>query len=262
MIEKKMLTGKVAMVTGAASGLGRGSAIALAKAGASVVCNDINKDELAKTVELISTNGGIAVPALGDISKTNEVTRIISSAKKRYGGLDIVHANAGIERYENLEVMKDVDINRLIEVDLIGVLICFREAIPFLKERGGGSLIATSSVQATHSLPGCVVYAAAKAGVNAAVRTLALEVGKDNIRVASISPGTIDTPMLTRDLEDMDVESSKDFLQKVKNANALGRIGTSEEIGDAVVWLASDMASYVTGTDIVVDGGFTAVKNF
>ena len=145
---------------------------------------------------------------------------------------------------------------------MIGVLICFREAIPFLKERGGGSLIATSSVQATHSLPGCVVYAAAKAGVNAAVRTLALEVGKDNIRVASISPGTIDTPMLTRDLEDMDVESSKDFLQKVKNANALGRIGSSEEIGDAVVWLASDMASYVTGTDIVVDGGFTAVKNF
>jgi NAD(P)-dependent dehydrogenase (short-subunit alcohol dehydrogenase family) len=129
-----------------------------------------------------------------------------------------------------------------------------------MRRRGGGSIIITSSVQATHSLPGCVVYAATKAGVVAAARTLALEIGRDNIRVNTVSPGTIDTPMLSRDLADMDVDHVEDFVQRVKDANALGRIGTVEEVGKVVVFLAGDQASYVTGANIVVDGGFTAVK--
>ena len=186
------------------------------------------------------------------------VARTIAS----YGGLDIVHANAGVERYEALETMADVDLELLLDVDLKGVLLCFREAIPELRKRGGGVLLATSSVQATHSLPGCVVYAAAKAGVIAAVRTLALEVGKDNIRVVSVSPGTIDTPMRTRDLADMNTADAEGFLQRVRDANTLGRIGTPKEIGDVIVYLAGPNASYITATDIVVDGGFTAVKSF
>ncbi|MBI4922456.1 MAG: SDR family oxidoreductase [Devosia nanyangense] len=256
------LEGKVALVTGAGSGLGRGSAISLAAAGAAVVCNDVAAKGLDETIAAIIGAGGRAVAAIGDVSRSADVKTLVAKAVDSFGGLDIVHANAGVERYESLETMADADIDTLLAVDLKGVLLCFREAIPALRSRGGGALIATSSVQATHSLPGCVVYAAAKARVIAAVRTLALEVGKDNIRVVSVSPGTIDTPMLSRDLADMNVADAEGFLQRVRDANALGRIGTPGEIGDVVVYLAGSSASYITGTDIVVDGGFTAVKRF
>lgn len=256
------LSGKVALVTGAGSGLGRGSAIALAKAGASVVVNDVAGPGAEETAaELKKLCAPVAV-SVGDVSRTEDVRAAIAVAVDTFGGLDIVHANAGVERYVDLEKMSDADMALLLDVDLKGVLLCFREAIPALRARKGGALIATSSVQASHSLPGCVVYAAAKAAVIAAVRTLALEVGRDNIRVVAVSPGTIDTPMLTRDLADMNVDEAEGFLQRVRDANTLGRIGTPAEVGDVVVYLASERASYITGTNIVVDGGFTAVKSF
>jgi NAD(P)-dependent dehydrogenase (short-subunit alcohol dehydrogenase family) len=256
------LAGKTALVTGAGSGLGRGSALALARAGAAVVVNDVDRDGAAGTVGAIRDSGGAAAIHIGDVSRPVAVREAIAIATDKFGGLDIVHANAGVERYVDLEKMSDEDMALLIDVDLKGVLLCFREAIPHLRARGGGVLIATSSVQATHSLPGCVVYAAAKAAVVAAVRTLALEVGRDGIRVVAVSPGTIDTPMLTRDLADMNLADAEGFLQRVRDANTLGRIGTPQEIGDVVVFLAGPGAAYITGANIVVDGGFTAVKSF
>lgn len=256
------LAGKVALVTGAGSGLGRGSALALARAGAAVVVNDIDAKGVAQTADAITRGGATAAVHVGDTSRPDDVRAAIAVAAELFGGLDIVHANAGVERYVNLEEMSDEDMALLIDVDLKGVLVCFREAIPRLRARGGGVLIATSSVQATHSLPGCVVYAAAKAAVVAAVRTLALEVGRDGIRVVAVSPGTIETPMLTRDLADMNLSDAEGFLQRVRDANALGRIGTPGEIGDVVVFLSGPGGSYITGTNIVVDGGFTAVKSF
>ena len=256
------LTGKVALVTGAGAGIGRGSALALAAVGAAVVVNDIDSAAATETVELIVNGGGKAVAHIGDTSLAADVKDAVSRGIEAFGGLDIVHANAGVERYVELEKMSDEDMALLLDVDLKGVLLCFRESIPVLRARGGGTLIATSSVQASHSLPGCVVYAAAKAAVIAAVRTLALEVGRDNIRVVAISPGTIDTAMLRRDLADMNIDAAEGFLQRVRDANTLGRIGTVEEIGDLVVFLAGPAATYITGTNIVIDGGFTAVKTF
>jgi len=257
-----ILKDKMALVTGAGSGLGRGSALALAAAGAAVVVNDVERKGAEETAAAIQAAGGRSVVSIGDVSRVADVRSAIALAVKEFGGLDIVHANAGVERYVDLEKMSDEDMALLLDVDLKGVLLCFREAIPALRDRKGGVLIATSSVQASHSLPGCVVYAAAKAAVIAAVRTLALEVGRDGIRVVAISPGTIDTPMLTRDLADMNVADAEGFLQRVREANALKRIGTAEEIGDVVVFLAGPGAAYITGTNIVVDGGFTAVKGF
>ena len=133
---------------------------------------------------------------------------MIQRAVDTYGGLDVLHANAGVERYVDLEVMTEEDMDLLLDVDLKGVLLCAQYSIAPMRARGGGSMIFTSSVQASHSLPGCVVYAAAKAGVVAAARSLTLEVGRDNIRVNAISPGTINTPMLTRDLDDMNVDEA------------------------------------------------------
>jgi NAD(P)-dependent dehydrogenase (short-subunit alcohol dehydrogenase family) len=258
----KTLDQRVAVVTGAAAGLGRASAVALAAAGAAVVINDIDAAGLATTGALVEKAGGLVTVAAGDVSVSGDVTKLMQTAVDAYGGLDIVHANAGIGRYEALEQMAEADMDRLIAVDLKGVLLCAKYAIPHLRQRGGGSLIFTSSCQATISLPGCVVYAATKAGVVAAARTLALEVGKDNIRVNTISPGTIDTPMLQRDLTGMNIEEADSFLARVRRANALGRIGSAEEVGDAVVFLASSASSYITASDLVVDGGFTAVKSF
>ena len=117
-------------------------------------------------------------------------------------------------------------------------------------------------MQGYTTLPGCVAYAACKAGLMAAARALAVEVGGDGVRVNSVSPGTIDTPMLRRDLEGMNVDEADAFLGRVEGANALGRIGRAEEVASAVVWLCSPEASYVTGTDLVVDGGYLRVKRF
>jgi NAD(P)-dependent dehydrogenase (short-subunit alcohol dehydrogenase family) len=252
----------VAIVTGAASGLGRGSAIALAGAGAQVVLGDLDVAGLEQTRQLIVELGGTAEVVVGDVTRSADVEALVATAVATFGGLDIMHANAGVGRYMDLETMPEEDLDLVLAVDLKGVLLCAKYAIPALRARGGGSIIMTSSVQATHSLRGCVVYAATKAGVIAAARTLSLEVGADNIRVNTVSPGTIETPMLDRDVADMDLDGAENFLQRVRAANTLGRIGTPAEVGAAVVFLASDASSYITATNLVVDGGFTAVKKF
>ena len=158
--------------------------------------------------------------------------------------------------------MSDDDIDWILDTDLRGALLCAQCAIPALQARGGGSIVFTSSVQAYTTMPGCVVYGAAKAGLVAAARALAVEVGRDGIRVNTIAPGTVDTPMLERDLSGMNQEEAGGFLDKVRRANALGRIGDVSEIASVLVFLASDASSYVTGTTIVADGGFLAVKAF
>ena len=262
MTPQGVLAGKVAIVTGAGSGIGRGSAVALAGAGAAVVVNDIAIETAGGTVDEIVAAGGAAVADGGDVSRPGDVAAMVQRAVDTYGGLDVLHANAGVERYVDLEQMSEVDMDLLLDVDLKGVLLCAQYAIAPMRARGGGSMIFTSSVQASHSLPGCVVYAAAKAGVVAAARSLTLEVGRDNIRVNAISPGTIDTPMLTRDLADMNVDEAEGFMERVYAANTLGRVGSVEELGALVVFLASDAASYISSTNIVIDAGFTAVKAF
>lgn len=256
------LDGMVAVVTGAASGIGRGSAQALAEQGAAVVVSDIDAVGLDETRQLVANAGGRVAAQLCDVSSASQVDGLVRKAVDTFGGLDVMHANAAIGLYKNLEDMTEPDLDRVLSVNLKGPLLCAKQAIAPMRSRGGGSVIFTSSVQATHSLPGCVAYAAAKAGLLAAARTLSTEVGNDGIRVNAISPGTIDTPMLQRDLEGMDLEQADDFLRNVRAANSLNRIGTITEVASAVVFLASSASTYVTGTNLVVDGGFTAVKRF
>lgn len=256
------LTGKVAVVTGAGSGLGRASAVALGAAGAAVVANDLVPDGLDETVAAVEAAGGVAVPVVGDVRSRDDVRAAIELARQRFGGLDVVLANAAVSRYVDLEAISEEELDLMLDTNLKGALLCAQLAIPALRERGGGSIIFTSSVQAYVTLPGCVPYAAAKAGLIAAARALAVEVGRYGIRVNAIAPGTIDTPMLHRDLADMNPDEVERFLERVGNANALKRIGKPCEIGDLVVFLASDASSYITASSVVIDGGYLAVKTF
>ena len=257
-----LLDDKVALVTGAGSGIGRSAALALAAAGASVVATDLVSEGLDETVGAIEAAGGKAASVLGDVRVRADVAAAVEAARSRFGGLDVVLANAAVSVYEEFEHQSEETIDLVLDTDLKGALLCAQLAIPELKRRGGGSIVFVSSVQAYITLPGCVPYAAAKAGLVAAARALAPEVGRHGIRVSAIVPGTIDTPMLQRDLSSMSAAEADRFRGQVADANALGRIGRPEEIADVVVFLASDASRYVTGTAIVVDGGYLTVKKF
>src|SRR5439155_26901674 len=187
--------GKVALVTGAGSGIGRAAAVALAAAGAAVVVNDIGAEGLDETVAAIESAGGRAAPALGDVRSRDAVAGAVEAARDRFGGLDAVLANAAVSVYEALEHQSEETIDLVLDTNLKGALLCGQLAIPELKRRGGGSIIFVSSVQAYVTLPGSVPYAAAKAGLVAATRALAPEVGRHGIRVNALAPGTIDAPM-------------------------------------------------------------------
>lgn len=224
--------------------------------------NDVDECGAEETVSLVESAGGHAVLSIGDVRVKGDVAALVETAVSRFGGLDVMHANAAISRYRELEETGEEQLDAILDSNLKGPLLCAQAAIPALRERGGGSILLVSSVQAFQGLPGCVPYAATKAGLVAAARTLAVEVGRDGIRVNAIAPGTIDTPMLQRDMEPMDREQRGPFLDRIRAANALGRIGDPEEVAALVVFLASDEASYITGACVVVDGGFLAVKTF
>lgn len=206
--------------------------------------------------------GGRAIAHVGDVSRKTDVQALVDLATSAFGGLDVMHANAAVSLYRDFETMSEEDLDTILDVDLKGALLCAQLAIPPLRERGGGSIVLVSSVQAFQGLPSCVVYAAAKAALVAAARTLSVELGRHGIRVNAIAPGTIETPMLERDLEPMGTDEREAFLERIRAANSLGRVGRPEEVAAAVVYLASEDASYVTGTCLTVDGGFLAVKAF
>ena len=201
-MEQGSLSGKTAIVTGASSGIGRGSALVLAGAGAQVVVADIDDDGGSETVRLIQAADGAASFAHVDVTIRAQVHAVIDDTVALYGGLDIMHANTGITLYVDLEEMQEADMDRLLGVNLKGALLCAQLAIPAMKSRGSGSIVFTSSVLNTIGFPQCVVYSSTKAALIGLTRTLAVEVGKHNIRVNCVSPGTINTPMLDRDMAD------------------------------------------------------------
>lgn len=248
---------RVAVVTGAAAGIGRSSAQAFARAGYRVALLDRDRDGVASVAAEIG-EAALSIPC--DVAVWEEVSTAFRRVSDAFGRIDALHSNAGASGYFLFEQLTIEEMRSQIDVNLMGHLYCAKAALPLLAASPGGAIVFTASVQGHVTLPGCVPYAAAKAGLMAVARALAVELGANGIRVNTVSPGTIDTPMLRRDLVGMSDDNVEGFLTQVRAANALGRIGEADEIANVVLFLCSELASYITGEDILVDGGFLAVK--
>jgi NAD(P)-dependent dehydrogenase (short-subunit alcohol dehydrogenase family) len=246
--------GKVALVTGGASGIGRATALTFAREGAKLVVADMNADGGQQTVHMITEQGGEAVFVRTDVSKAVEVQALISQAVATYGRLDCAHNNAGISgggRALTAEYSEDTW-HQVIAVNLTGVWLCMRYEIPQMLSQGSGAIVNTASVAGLIGARGLAAYVASKHGVVGLTKTAALEYAQQGIRVNCVCPGVIQTPMTERGL------SNPERRARIIASEPMGRVGTPEEIAEAVVWLCSNAASFVTGHTMTVDGGHVA----
>lgn len=249
-----LVTGKVAIITGAGSGIGRASALAFAREGAKVVVADMVIEGGEETVSLIKQSGGEALFVKTDVSKATEVEALVQRAVAAYGRLDCAYNNAGIEgagatTAEYPEEMWD----RVLAINLTGVWLCLKYEIAQMLKQGGGAIVNTASTAGLVGYPRGSAYVASKHGVVGLTKTAALEYAKAGIRVNAVCPGAIDTPMMGRITDHRPQRAAR-----MAAAEPVGRMGNPTEIAEAVVWLCSDAASFVTGHAMAVDGGMTA----
>jgi NAD(P)-dependent dehydrogenase (short-subunit alcohol dehydrogenase family) len=243
--------GKVALVTGGSSGIGRAAAIAFSKEGAKVVIAARREHEGNETVQLITESGGEATFVQTDISKSGEIATLIETTLKTYGRLDCAFNNAGTEGVfapllEQTEAIWDDTIN----VNLKAVWLCIKHEVEVFMNLGiKGAIVNTSSWLAVGGLVGSTIYSASKAAIDGMIRPAALEFATHQIRINNINPGIIDTPMLHRFGDD-------EFLQPFASQTPMHRLGTPEEVAEVVLWLCSDAASFITGQSILIDGGW------
>ena len=243
------LSGQTALVTGAGRGLGRCIAQTLAAAGAKVACIDVNAESLADTVAAIRAAGGVAEPIACDVTQSDRVGEAVDQVVKLWGALNILVNNAGITRDNVIVRMKDEQWDAVININLRGTFLFTRAAArPMMKARGG-RIINIASVSGLMGNPGQVNYSASKAGVIGLTRTVARELASRNITVNAVAPGFIAT--------DMTAALGEEILQKVRKEIPLGRLGDPQDVADAVLFLASDAASFITGHVLTVDGGLT-----
>jgi len=251
------LARKVAIVTGAGSrgpgvGNGKAAAILFAREGARVLCVDQAKERAEETVRLIRTEGGEAEAFTADVTRAAECQAMVEFAVDRWGGLDVLHNNVGIESRHGLMETTEEEWDRVMAVDLKSMLLTTQAAVPAMEQRGGGSVICISSVAGLRGY-GRTAYAAAKAGVIGFVTSVAVQLGPKGIRVNAIAPGTVWTPMV----EDLGPEAR----ERRRRATPLGTEGTAWDVGWGALYLASDESRWVTGQVLVIDAGLTATTS-
>lgn len=251
-----ILDGKVALITGASSGIGKAAALLFANAGAAVVLGARRAHELKALCAVIAAGGGQAVALAGDVRDEEFALQLVASAEDRYGGLDIALNNAGVVGdLAEIPAMTRANWDTVVATNLTGAFLGARAQIPALLRRGGGSLIFTSTfVGHTVGIPGMAAYAASKAGVLGLTRVLAAEYGKQRLRVNALLPGGTDTPL------GREFAATAEARAFVSSLHALKRMADPEEIAQAALFLASDAASFVTGTMLLVDGGVSITR--
>jgi NAD(P)-dependent dehydrogenase (short-subunit alcohol dehydrogenase family) len=249
------LEGKVALVTGGSSGIGRASALAFGRGGAKVIVTDLVVDGGEKTVQTIIEAGGEAIFIRGDVSNPAEVEKLIERAVEAYGRLDCAFNNAGVAQSVKAPTADytEEDWDRVISINLKGVWLCMKYEIRQMLKQGGGSIVNCSSVAGLRGFPARPAYAASKHGVIGLTKTAAVEYASAGIRINAVCPGWIRTPMVEATIGcDPELES------QIASAQPIGRIGAPKEVAEVVVWLCSDGASFVIGHCLIVDGGSIA----
>ena len=250
------LAGKVAIITGAASGIGEASAHLFAAEGARLVLADVDAAALERVARGIEPAGGTALAVRTDVADDAQVAAMVATALERYGRLDVLFANAGVSGPGTVDEIALADLDRVLGVNLRGSFLCARHAVPALARSGGGSIVFTASELALVGSPGSAAYCASKAALIGLARAMALDHAPQGIRVNCVCPGATDTPMLRRSMA-REPDPAADEADTIRRL-PLGRLGRPEEIARAALFLAGDDASFVTGTALVADGGWTA----
>ena len=249
------LKGKVALITGGSEGMGYATAEAMLREGAKVVITGRSKEKGSRAIAKLRKLGEV-VFVQGDVSNAKDARKMVDGTVKQFGRIDILFNNAGIYMEKLAEDTTEEEWDRLIDINLKGTFLVTKYAIPYMKKQRGGSIINNSSDAGLVGNKRCPAYCASKGAITIMTKAMALDYAKYNIRVNSVNPGTIDTPMLAYEAEAS--EDPEEYMKRSNDEHPIGRVGRPEEVANAVLFLASDEASFVTGAALSVDGGLTA----
>lgn len=252
------LKDKIGIITGAGQGIGRGCAVMYGKEGAKLVVCARRQEMIEETVEKVEKIGGTAVPFSADVSKSKDVEKLVESTVKRFGRIDFIHNNAGIQVAKSIEGTTEEEWDEVVSINLKGVWLCCKYVVPVMKKQGKGSIINTGSIAAIVGWKNQSAYEPAKAGVHMLTTQLAVELAPYKIRVNCIAPGWIDTPLTDYRIQVADdpEKERQNIINSTPLGRALGRMGSPEDVSYAGVYFASDESEFVTGATIVVDGGY------
>ena len=246
---------KVALVTGGGSGIGRAACLAFAKAGAAVMVSDVEAAHGLETVRLVEQAGGRALFVRADVSVASEVEAMVAATVAGFGRLDCAFNNAGIAgAHATVADYDDAAWERVIAVNLVGVRLCMKHELRQMLKQGSGAIVNNASILGTVGFADASAYVAAKHGVLGLTKTAALEYGTSGIRINAVCPGFIATPML----DDAGITTDPAVREMIANLHAMKRLGRSEEVADATVWLCGPEASFITGHPLLIDGGYVA----
>jgi NAD(P)-dependent dehydrogenase (short-subunit alcohol dehydrogenase family) len=249
----RQLDGKIAVITGAASGIGRATGLLFAREGAAVVLTDINESAGETVATEITQHGGRGIFVPSDVTRAVDCQRVVERAVRDFGTIHILFNNAGIIRRASVVELSEADWDRVMAVNVKAIFLMSRQAIPVMAATGGGCIINTASGWGLAGGPRAAVYCASKGAVVLLTKAMAIDHGPQNIRVNCICPGDTDTAMLRNEAQQLGEPNEKFLAEGAKRP--LGRVGKPEEIAQAALYLASDASSFVTGTAMVVDGG-------